>query len=269
MQNISKDEDAELPFPIRRAFVPRPDYIFVMIDYNQMEFRLMLDYAGELELIEQIIDGHDPHQATAELVNIPRKPAKTLNFGLLYGMGIKKLALQIGVPVDEAARFKYKYFDALPKVQMFLRKTSKRAEKASLVRDWLGRAFHFPDPEFAYKAANAIIQGGCASVVKIAMVRLGKLLEGKKSRMLLQVHDELIFEVHKDELYLVEKLQEIMETVYPYRHIPLTCSVSHSLKSWGEPVEGFPEDAKRNQVQNQSQRRSERIIGDGSCDLVH
>lgn len=109
--------------------------------------------------------------------------------------------------------------------------------------DWAGRRFHYPDPKFAYKAANSIIQGGCSSVVKKAMCITWEYLQTRpeiKSRPIMQIHDEILFEVHKDELGIEDKFKEIMESVYPYKHIPLTCSVEHSFKSWGELSEGSP-----------------------------
>jgi DNA polymerase-1 len=240
-----------------------------MIDYDQMEFRMMLDYAGQLDLIEEIVKGLDPHQATADLVGIPRRPAKTLNFALLYGMGNEKLANTLDIELYEAKRFKFKYFSNLPMVKMFLNKTSLKAEKIGFVRDWLGRVFYFGDPKFSYKAANAIIQGGCSSVMKIALCRLHDFLKDKKSNLIMTVHDEALFEVHESEFYIIEKLQEIMENVYPHKHIKLTCSVSHSLESWGDPVEGYPEDAKGNEIQDQSSRSFKEAIGERASAVVH
>lgn len=255
LQNLSKDEEEGLKYPVRRAFIPEENFYLVMIDYNQMEFRMMLDYAGQHDLIEKIMNGHDPHDATAELTSLSRKSAKTLNFGLLYGMGVEKLAGALNVSLAEAKKFKYKYFSNLPEVERFLFSVSRMAKQRGFVRSWDGRLYHFKDPDFSYKAPNAVIQGGCASVVKRAMPRIEKVLLGKKSKMLMQIHDELLFKIHKDETDIVEKLKETMETVYPYKHLPLTCSVSYSLKSWGDPVEGLPQDATRDQIQEQSTGR--------------
>ena len=244
LQNIPKEKDDDgndtIEYPVRRAFVPRENYCFVAIDYNQMEFRLMLDYARQEDLIEKIMGGYDPHTATAELVGIPRRPAKVLNFGLLYGMGVKMLALTLGVSEEEARNFRDKYFSQLPKVKKFLRACSDRAAAAGRCYDWYGRKFDFPESKWAYKAPNAVIQGGCASVVKKAMVDLHALLHTTKSRMVLQVHDEILFEVHKDELDLVKKIKDIMEAVYPFKRMPLTCSVEHSWKSYQDLKKGEP-----------------------------
>lgn len=242
-QNLTKDEDLSHPFPIRRAIIPPEGYLLGSIDYDQQEFRMMLDYAGQLDLIEKIIAGFDPHQSTAELVGVSRRPAKILNFGLLYGMGKDKLARQIGCTVGEAIEFKQKYFSSLPEVKKFIRGATETAEKRGFVFTWAGRRLHFPDAQFAYRAANGIIQGGCADVTKVSMNQIDDFLAPHKTRMAIQVHDELLFVVPFDEWGIMGDLKKIMESVYPYRHIPLTCSISHGVKSWGDMIEGEPNEA--------------------------
>lgn len=275
-QNLTKEEDGQSPFPVRRALIPPKDFVMVSIDYDQQEFRMMLDYAGQHDLIEKIMGGYDPHQATADLVGCERRPAKVLNFGLLYGMGLAKLARQllpltqeqklalkkyedlenedkkdyrqklspnevalIEGPLEEMREFKKKYFGALPKVEKFIWDATETAEKRGFVFTWLGRRINLPRTH-AYKAANGIIQGGCADVAKVAMNRIDEFLAGKRSYQAIQVHDELLFMVHKSELEIVPELSRMMGDVYPHRFIPLTCSPSYSLKSWGEMIEGDP-----------------------------
>lgn len=250
LQNLTKDDDGE--FPIRRSFIPRDGYYFVMIDYQAMEFRMMLDYAGEMKLIEAIKSGLDPHQATANITGLTRPAAKTLNFGLLYGMGIQKLADALGCTYEEAKAFKEKYFDGLPNVERLIYVSKSTASGRGWVFDWMGRRSYFDDPRFSYRAVNSVIQGGCASVVKKAMVELSKILPEYDIHMVLQIHDELVFEVPIGESAAVYKIKALMESVYPYRHLPLTCSVSHSLISLGDPVEGLPSEATGNQIQGTS-----------------
>jgi DNA polymerase-1 len=239
LQNIPKEDSGE--FPVRRAFTCPEDHVLVAIDYNQMEFRLMLDYAGEHELIRRIIDGYDPHTATSELVGIERRAAKVLNFGLLYGMGVAKLAATLGVDTNTARGFKQQYFRELPSVKRFLRNATRLAERRGYVHAWSGRLFYYADPKFGYKAANSIIQGGCADVVKRAMVGVHNKLGTKRSKILMQIHDELWFAFHKDELDLIPIVQKEMESVYPHKFIPLTCSVEHSYESFGQLQEGLPQ----------------------------
>lgn len=235
LQNLSAEDGGE--YPIRRAFIPREGFFFVSIDYKQMEFRLLLDYANERELIGKIMDGHDPHDSTAELTGLSRKAAKTLNFGLVYGMGIKKLGKAIGVDEGEAKAFKFKYFDALPKVREFLWGAARRQEQRGFTWNWFGRRFFLREKRFSYRAPNSIIQGGCADICKIAMNNIHYYLTDKKTKMLIQVHDEILFEVSFDEVNLIAMLQNFMEKAYPYRNIPLTCSVSYSLKSFHDMTE--------------------------------
>jgi len=230
LQNLSSDDSGD--YPIRRSFVPREGFFFVAIDYQQMEFRLLLDYANEQELIGKIMEGHDPHDATAETTGLTRKAAKTLNFGLVYGMGIKKLGKAIGVDDAEAKAFKWRYFDALPGVKVFLWNAAKRQEQRGFTWNWFGRRFQLRERRVSYRAPNSIIQGGCADVCKIAMNHIHEYLKGKVSRMILQVHDEILFEVSFDEIELVWLFKEAMEKAYPYKNIPLTCSVEISLKSF-------------------------------------
>jgi DNA polymerase-1 len=241
LQTLSKEEDFIGDYPIRRAFIPRPGFCFVMIDYKAMEFRLTVDYAGERSIIRKINEGMDPHEATAQEMHTDRSKAKTLNFGLLFGMGKDKLAKALGVSVQEGKKLKAQYFEGLPYVEALIAKAKNTAAVRKNIINWFGRIYHFPDPRFTYKAVNSLIQGGCADVVRVAMVRCDEYLAGKKSKMVLQVHDELIFEVHESELDIVPDLQKIMESVYiPQNGMPLLCSVDHSWKSLADVVEGLP-----------------------------
>ncbi len=239
LQNIPAEDDGV--FPIRRAFVPREDFCFVSIDYAQMEFRLMLDYANQEDLIEKIKAGHDPHDSTAQLTGLTRKAAKTLNFGLLYGMGIAKLGEAIGVDYGQAKQFKYEYFGALPNVRAFIYGASDRQKAKGFVHNWCGRRYKHETKtvegqvrDFAYKAANSIIQGGCADICKRAMVKLHDFLAPYRSRMVLQIHDEIVFEIHKSELHIIPSLKELMESAYEPSHqvrMPMSTSVAISTKN--------------------------------------
>jgi DNA polymerase-1 len=247
LQNLPKEdeeEDLKKPFLVRSSFMPRPGFCFVMIDYSQQEFRMMLDYAGELELIEDIMKrGVDVHQATAEFLGITRKQAKTINFGLLYGMGIEKLARALKVSVPEADRLKGIYFSKLPRIRAFINTVARTGKDRGYIWNWAGRRCHISSPDFAYVLPNHLIQGGGADVVKFAMVEIHELLRGYKSRMVCQVHDEILFEIHESELHLVPKLKAIMERIYrPRNGMFLTCSVEHSWKSWGtrDKIKGAP-----------------------------
>lgn len=245
LQNVPKEEDFEKgSVQVRKCFVPRPDHCFVMIDFDQQEFRLMLDYAGEIALIKRIMDhGEDVHQATADMMGVSRKEAKTLNFGLLYGMGIDKLAKQLKVSDAQASQLRKLYFARLPKVQRLIENIKRTASNRGFIRTWSGRKLYCPKRELAYKMPNHLIQGGCADIARFAMPELHNFLMYYTSNMIIQVHDEIVFEVHKDELDLVDNLQKIMENIYsPYNGMKLTCGVEHSWTSWGKQdvVDGYP-----------------------------
>lgn len=267
LQNVPKEDMST--FPVRRAIVPRTGHFFVSIDYAQQEFRMMLDYAGEMELIARIKDGYDPHTATAELCGITRKEAKTINFGLMYGMGIQKLANRLGITYDEAKKLKWKYFGALPKVKELIYTVTDVAKTRGAVYTWMNRKCDFKNPEFAYKAINAIIQGGCADVTKKAMLNCESVLSEKKTVLALQIHDELLFELPYSESAIVPELQRAMESVYPHKHIPLTTSVSFSLKSFYDMQEAKSIDEIQRAVREHVQRESEKILGGVTEHLVH
>ena len=239
-EDSNDDGTYESEWRVRKSFIPRQDHCFVAIDYKAFEFRAMLDTAGERELADSITRGLDPHNATAELVGITRKQAKTLNFGLLYGMGSGKLALALGITDKEARAIKDQYFDKLPAIKKLIWKAQEQATKFGQVTNRFGRVYRFPDTAFAYKALNALIQGGTADAVKFAMVELHTLLEKCKSGIVLQIHDEILFEIHKEELHLIPQIKEIMEKAWPERFHKMECSVEHSWKSWGDLVEGLP-----------------------------
>jgi DNA polymerase I len=243
LQNLSKEEETSSPFPIRRAFLPSgPNRVLVMVDYDQMEYRLMLDYAKELSVIEKVLGGLDVHEATAQEVGVTRSRAKTINFLLLYGGGAQKLANALGVSLFEAKVLKARYFAKLPLVEKFIKQVQNRATTRGYIFDWLGRRYQFDNPKFSYKAPNALIQGGCATAMKRAMVNIQELLTRRKAstELLAQVHDELVFDADLGELDLFPEIMNIMSRAYPHKYLPLTVSASHSFKSWYDKVEGLP-----------------------------
>lgn len=268
LQNVPKEEtlDDSIPFQVRGCFTPRSkDHVFAMVDFNQQEFRLLLDYAGEQALINRINDhGEDVHQATADMVGCSRKHAKTINFGLLYGMGAEKLAKALGISIAEAKTLKALYFSRLPKVQKLIEAIIKKAEREKYVQTWVGRKLWVPQPwrdpdtgglvRFEYVMPNHLIQGGCGDIARMAMVPIHDLLRSQCSRsaMLLQVHDELLFEIHKDELGVLPDIVKIMENTYrPFNGMKLTCGVEHSWVSWGkrDVVEGLPSEQNKERIE--------------------
>lgn len=167
-----------------------------------------------------------------------------LNFLLLYGGGVSKLAEALHVPESEAKDLRDLYFSRLPKVKEFIATVIKTARDRGYVYNWLGRRF-FCERDWAYKMPNRIIQGGGADVMKKALVGCQELLNGTQSRIFLTVHDEIDFYIHAGEFSLIPKIKKIMEEAYPHRHLPLTVSISHSWVSLGDLKDGGPEEASQ------------------------
>jgi DNA polymerase-1 len=237
LQNIPKDDDKDISelWPVRACFVPRPGNIYVSMDYSQMEYRMMAAYANEVSVIEGVMRGEDFHQRIANLVGIPRKYAKTLNFAILYGAGLEKIAAMLGCSIAEAKILKYKYFMALPKVEQLINQIIQVGKSRGYVKNWAGRKL-YAEPEFCYALPNHLIQGGGADVVKKAMVAIADIpLFGPG--MVLQIHDQLVFEMTPDagDLKQLPKIVSIMEDIFPVMNgMKLKVDVSWSAVSLAE-----------------------------------
>ena len=236
---------------VRKAIIPRPGFTFIMPDFDQMEYRFMLENAciligQETELVRLIKSGLDVHEATAQMASragipISRGEAKTTNFLTLYGGGNKKLALGLRCSLEKAGEIRSAIFNSAPEIPNYTRTVTNTAEQRGFIVNWLGRRCHFPNRTFAYRAPNYHIAGGCADIVKVAMNRVDKALSGMQSRMVLTIHDELAIEVHNSELQTVPKIvKEIMENAYVGRYIPLTTGMEYSAVSLGAKVKGMP-----------------------------
>lgn len=247
LQNVPKeDDDTEAKYPVRGCFKPRSeDYCFVSMDYNSQEYRVMLDYAGQMDMIEAVNSGLDVHTATAHLVGgITRKQAKTVNFASLYGSGTEKLAMMLGISMNEAHAIRTKYFSRLPKVKELISNVIFSGRTRGYIWNYFGRRLNLVAYEYGYILPNHLIQGSCADIIRVAMNEIHTLLKGKRSGMVASIHDEILFEVHKDELDLIPKFKEIMENVYkPKNGLNLTVGIDHSWKSWAyrDKIEGLPQ----------------------------
>lgn len=230
LQQVPKEEKAiEEGHTVRGAFYVDPEFYLVSMDYDQMEYRMMADYAGEMGMIEAIKGGLDPHTYVAQMMGVDRKLAKTLNFGLLYGMGLAKLADALNVSIDQAKVLKYRYYKELPNVQRLTRTIMDTAIARGYIRNRYNRRYYLDDPKFAYKMPNYLIQGTGADVVRHVIPKIDYMLEGAKSKLLLQVHDELIFKIHRQETHLIPEIRRIMESEYkPMNGMNLTCGVEYS-----------------------------------------
>jgi len=219
---------------IRKAFIARDkDYILFSADYSQIELRIMASFAGDKSMIEAFKNGRDIHTATAsKIFKVPvekvdedmRRKAKTANFGIIYGISAFGLSQRLDMPRSEAAEIIDTYFSEFPAVKLYMDKVIGEAREHEYVETILGRRRYLRDinsknqtmRSFAERnAVNAPIQGSAADMIKVAMIRIQNwmLKEGLKSKMLMQVHDELIFDVHKSERDLMErKILEFMKS---------------------------------------------------------
>ena len=224
LQNIPvRTEEARA---IRAAFVPEPGWTLLDADYSQIELRVVASLAQDPILLGAFQRGEDIHRRTAsEVMGLPmeevssaqRSAAKAVNFGLLYGQGAYALAASLGISFKEAKGFIERYFERMPKVAEWIESTKARAMEQGLVRSHWGRVRRIPDLQSANgglkatalrEAVNTVVQGTAADIMRRAMVRLHADLTGSglRSRLLLQVHDELLVEAPPEEIELVSGL---------------------------------------------------------------
>ncbi len=235
----------ELGREIRAAFIAEPGHVLLKADYSQIELRLLAHFSGDKLLVEAYRTGQDIHTLTASQVfGVPplmvnpehRRRAKAVNFGIVYGLSAFGLSQQIGIDTKEAKRFIDAYFEKYSGVREFIDRTLEQARRDQKVSTLFGRVRPIPDIHsknfnlrgFAERTAvNTPLQGTAADLIKIAMIRIdAELRERKlKSKMLLQVHDELVFEVPEDEVDTMRQLIVAhMENAYPLQ-VPLKVDV--------------------------------------------
>jgi DNA polymerase-1 len=244
LQNLTRPDKYEgnieaEAYPVRGAFRPREGCFLWAADYDQMELKMMADRSGAYSIARKIKAGLDFHNATAELASVQRHQAKTVNFAVAYGSGLELLAKNLKTTVDEAKRIKGKIFEAIPEIPRFMRELSRTAEDRGYIFSWSGRVLRFPDKNKSYKALNHYVQGGCADVVKLAMIECADFIKRNnlKTRLVLQVHDELVFEVPFSEEPYLRNFIRIMESIYPHDILPLTASAKIARKTLAEKVD--------------------------------
>ena len=224
LQNIPvRGEDGK---EIRRAFVPEPGCLFFSADYSQIELRVMAHLSGDENMIEAFREGHDIHAATAakiykvgmdEVTRDQRTKAKRANFGIIYGITVFGLAERLDISRDEARQLIDGYFETFPRVRDYMEQAKEQARTQGYVETLFHRRRYLPDINsrnatvrgFAERnAINAPIQGTAADIIKVAMIRIAERFarEGVRSKMMLQVHDELNFSVLPEEKEIVERI---------------------------------------------------------------
>ena len=257
LQNIPiKSEEGK---EIRKAFIADKKNILISADYNQIEMRILADMADVKELKKAFKNNEDIHNLTASQVfNVSinkvnedlRRKAKTINFGIIYGITQYGLAKQISVSNQEALDFINAYFKKFPEIKDYMNSTISLCRKKGYVSNIFGRRIHLRginDKNFSIRsfqeraAINAPIQGSAADIIRLAMIKINKLIEDDKklqTKMLLQIHDELIFEcLEKDEVYVKKTIKKAMISIssseYHMFSIPLKVNVNSGY-NWGE-----------------------------------
>ncbi|MBT9393096.1 DNA polymerase I [Hymenobacter sp. NST-14] len=233
---------------IRKAFVPRDDqHVLLAADYSQVELRIMADFSGDETMIEAFRLGQDIHTSTASKVfRVPlsevdgemRRKAKTVNFGIIYGISAFGLAQRIGIGRKEATDIIETYFQEFPRVKQFMDESINQARELEYATTLLGRRRYLRDINSrnatlrGYTERNAInapIQGTAADIIKKAMINIHQWLRDEKlaTRMILQVHDELVFDAVQEEVaYITPKIKELMATALLLPHgVPLEVEV--------------------------------------------
>ncbi|MEC7150673.1 MAG: DNA polymerase I [Pseudomonadota bacterium] len=241
---------------IRKAFIAEKNSVLISADYNQIEMRILADIADVKELKKAFKNNQDIHSLTASQVfDIPinkvsedqRRKAKAINFGIIYGITQYGLAKQISVSNEDAQEFINSYFKKFPEIKDYMQTTVKSCRKQGYVTNIFGRRIHLRginDKNFSVRsfqeraAINAPIQGSAADIIRLAMIKIDNTLKKKQANMLLQIHDELIFECLKANENNVKKIiKEAMVSVSSSEHhmfsIPLEVNIS-SGNNWGE-----------------------------------
>ncbi len=234
---------------IREAFVAPKGKKLIGIDYSQIELRLLAHFSEDTVLVNAFNEGHDIHMQTAIALfgeaeaASKRNIAKTVNFGLLYGMGQKKLSDTLGITTKEAKEIIERYFETFPSVKGYFSGIVEQAKEMGYVETLLHRRRYFdfasatPMLKAAYEreSVNTVFQGSASDLIKLSMNKIDTMIraEGLRARMLLQIHDELIFEVDEDdaEVY-ARRFVEVMESILELR-VPLKTSM-HIGNHWGE-----------------------------------
>ncbi len=247
LQNIPTR--SELGARIREAFVAPEGKLLIGIDYSQIELRLLAHFSEDSVLVDAFNDDKDIHMQTAivlfgeEDAASKRSIAKTVNFGLLYGMGPKKLSDTLGITTKEAKSIIEKYFESFPTVKRYFASIVERSKEEGYVETLLKRRRYFdyasavPMMKAAYEreSVNTVFQGSAADLIKMSMNKIASVIKTRQLpvKMMLQIHDELIFEVDEaDAEAMATEFKEIMESIHQLR-IPLKTSVNIG-KHWGE-----------------------------------
>lgn len=238
-------------YPVRRSFIADEDCQILSMDFAQMEVRLAADEAEDTVMIEKIESGADVHQEVADMAQVRRGLAKNGRFARQYGGGEERIAITLGCDMTTASRIVKAIDASQPGITAYSYALRRQAKTSPYIYNWMGRRYYFTDKSQCYKAPNYRIQGGCADILRVAILNCSKVLQGKKSKLILPIHDELVFNLHNSEHYLIPLLRDAMICAYrTKKRLSMDVSVSigpnfHDLKEWTDGEEA------RNEVQGE------------------
>jgi DNA polymerase-1 len=221
LQQIPRTSDKPWNGRLKHAFVPKPGYRLIEADYSQLEFRLGSAYSKDENLIAIFNSGEDIFTAMAHEIGMARQSVKTLTYTIMFGGGLTRISNVFDVDMEQAAILRGRYYDTYPGLKKASAIAATKAKSQGYIKMWTGRRRHFKYPESeSHKAFNALCQGGGAEIVKRALITCDKNLQGDSNcRMLLQIHDALVFEIRED----------------------LVDDYSPQIQAWMEKPEGTPD----------------------------
>lgn len=234
--------------PVRECFVCRPGFCNYYFDYSQIEMAVFGLYAQEERILSGYNNGEDIHLTMAKIIfgdkctDYERGITKNINFGIIYGMGIRTMSQLYKMQESEARKFMRIYFEEFPAIQSYQEECKQELQQYGFVQDWFGRRYHISVHE-AYKAVNAIVQGSCAQIFKIALINIDELID-EDSHIILPIHDEFILEHLPFSSKIQEKnwcdeISDKMASIEQLikRNLKLRISVKKSSTSWSEKKE--------------------------------
>lgn len=236
LQAVAKHTDI---FKVKDVFIARDGFTMIQADYKQAEMRLVTHYTKDKTMRELIETDADLHQATADMLNIPRNAAKRINFSVVYGIGYKTLAKNLRVPEPVAKDYLERYHTLYPGFRKLMHECEDFAKENGYIEMWTGRIRHFNTPECdPHKAMSNLVQGGVAEIVRVAISRLFPAINDLGGYMLLQVHDSVMFEVPDDKLELALKTIKIIMEDFDF--VPRVGVDIEYGKSWGSFKKWIP-----------------------------
>jgi DNA polymerase-1 len=226
-------------YKVKDVFTARPGYVLVSADYSQAEIRWGTHYAREENMAQNLLQGLDIHSVTADALNIPRDAAKRINFGIIYGIGKKSLAKQLRIPEEKAGEYLSLYHGMYPGFRRLYNRAENAATERGYIRMFTGRIRRYDAYNPTHKASSNLIQGAVAEMMRLAILRLGDLLADTDTHMLLQIHDQILFEVPEYRLrQILSVIRDGMENFLPGFELMVPMKVDIKVgKSWGQMTE--------------------------------